>query len=82
MLKRAIHGAISTNCIADVVRSKCVHSGMQTARPNTEPTSAVQRAGAGLRSLPMASTATPKAIGSQIVSDKHGDPRDIVLLIE
>src|SRR5690349_13491488 len=42
---------------------------MHTARPRMLPTSAVQRAGAGSRSLPMTSTAMPKAIGTQMARE-------------
>src|SRR5512140_3950443 len=45
-----------------------LQSGRHTRKPRTEPARAVQRAGAGARSLPIARTAIPKAIGTQIVS--------------
>src|SRR5258708_11955489 len=70
MLKRAIQGAFSTNCIA-ATGLKSVHSGTHTARPRIDPASAVQRAGAGLRSSPKTSTAIPKAIGTQMVSGRR-----------
>src|SRR5258708_23856337 len=70
MLKRAIQGAFSTNCIA-ATGLKAVHSGMHTARPRIDAASAVQRAGAGLRSSPKTSTAIPKAIGTQMVSERR-----------
>src|SRR3954470_198909 len=47
-----------------------IQSGMQAAKPRSEPTSAVQRAGIGLRSLPASSTAMPKTIGTQIASER------------
>src|SRR6185295_7271883 len=49
---------------------KPVQSGRPTARPSSEPASAVQRTGIGFLSLPIASTAMPKAIGTQIVSER------------
>src|SRR5438132_581224 len=80
MLKRAIHGRSSTNCIA-AVRSKSVHRGMATAKPSTAPASAVQRAVAGSRSLPMTSTAMPKAIGTQMARERSGSPWSIVVVV-
>src|SRR5687768_6582601 len=53
---------------------------MQTRRPKAEPTRAVQRAGSGFLSLPMASTAMPKAIGTQIVSERTY-PWNIVVFV-
>src|SRR5689334_15306238 len=49
---------------------KPVQSGRHTASPRSEPTSAVQRAGSGLASLPTTRTAMPKAIGTQITSER------------
>src|SRR5687767_6023564 len=71
MLKRPIHGANSTNCIP-AVGWKPVQSGMQTRKPTIEPASAVHRAGSGFWSRPRASTATPKAIGTQMASERYG----------
>src|SRR5712671_4491036 len=59
---------------------KPIQSGMQTASPRAEPASAVQRAGIGCLSLPIASTAMPKAIGTQIVSERMC-PWSIVVVV-
>jgi hypothetical protein len=69
-LKRAIQGAFSTNCIV-ATGWNCVQSGMHTRKPAIEPTSASHRAGAGLASSPMARTATPKAMGTQMESERR-----------
>ena len=71
-LKRGIHGAFSTNCMS-AVGSKASQRDSDSRNPATEPTSATQRAGAGLRSLPITRTAMPKAIGTQMASgqDRH-----------
>ena len=78
-MKCAIQGESSTNCIS-ATGLNSVHSGTHSARPSTAPTSAVQRAGSGLRSLPMASTSTPKAIGTQITSERRY-PWNIVIVV-
>src|SRR5687768_9454733 len=54
---------------------------MHTASPSTEPASAVQRAGSGLRSWPIASTATPKAIGTQMAAERRYPWRSIVVVV-
>ena len=54
------------------------HRGMPAAKPRMEPASAVHRAAAGLRSEPSASTATPKAIGSHVTSERIGKPCGMV----
>lgn len=66
MSKRSIQVDFSTNCSAAVLESKPVISGIVTARPSSEPISAIQRAVPGFLSLPTASTRRPKTIGSQI----------------
>src|SRR5512143_783749 len=84
MSKRGIQSAYSTNCIAAVRVSKWTHSGTVTRNPAIEPSSAIQRAGAGLRSRPTASTTQPATMGTQIASERYGiiaprsgAPRDI-----
>src|SRR5690242_14584471 len=72
MLNRSIQFACSTNCNAAVDESKPVISGMVTIKPRTEPISATQRAGAGLRSLPTARTRRPNTIGNQIATLRIG----------
>src|SRR6478735_8591595 len=72
MSKRGIHSTNSTNCIADVVRSKLVKSGIVTRNPAIAPASAIQRANAASRSRPTTSTATPATIGTQMASDRYG----------
>src|SRR5258708_34681731 len=69
MLKRWIQGLSSTNCIALVFTSKCVHSGIVTARPAIAPTSASQRRRSGLWS-PAHSTSTPARIGIQLAKER------------
>src|SRR5487761_2509610 len=71
MLKRGIQGASSTNCIALVCMLKPVYSGRLTARPSTAPICAIWRTSAAWRSL-NASTATPNAIGIQMVRLSQG----------
>src|SRR5579875_1171637 len=72
MLNRSIQFACSMNCSAALDVSKPVISGRVTIKPRTEPISATQRAGAGLRSEPTARTRTPKMIGSQIATLRIG----------
>src|SRR5689334_3614384 len=72
MSKRGIQSANSTNCIADVERSKCRYSGIVTRKPARAPISAIQRAKLASRSRPKPSTATPATIGTQIASDRYG----------
>ncbi len=55
-------------------RLKPAQSGMPARKPRTEPTSAVHRVAAGLRSEPSTSTATPKAMGSQVTMERIGRP--------
>ncbi len=66
MLKRSIQFAFSTNCRSAVLESKPVISGIVTMKLTTEPISAIQRAGAGFRSEPIARTRRPTRIGNQI----------------
>ena len=72
MSKRGIQSANSTNCIADVVVSKCRYSGTVTRKPATAPTSAIQRAKPASRSRLKPRTTTPATIGTQIASDRYG----------
>src|SRR5256885_138929 len=66
MLKRSIHSAFSTNCIAAVLLSNCWISGSVTARPARAPTRASQRTALTWSSRPRASRRAPNAIGTQI----------------
>ncbi len=66
MLKRSIQFDCSTNCSFAVFESKSVINGIVTMKLSTEPISASQRTGAGLRSEPTARITTPKTIGIQI----------------
>ncbi len=70
MSKYGIHSLRSTNCIADVDRSKWVYSGMVTRKPASAPTSAVQRAFIASRSPPSMSTATPAKMGTQMARER------------
>ena len=46
--------------------AKCVTSGSVTAKPATEPTSAIQRASAASRSRENVSTTSPATTGTQM----------------
>src|SRR5512139_2771062 len=82
MLNAGIHAAFSTNCIADVVVSKPVTSGIATISPSSAPASAVQRASAALRSEPVASTTTPARIGTQMTRERIDCPNMGMILVE
>src|SRR5574337_1147287 len=66
MLKRGIQVLDSTNCIAGVPSLKPSYSGSVTRKLTAAPISATQRTSRACRSLPNASSTTPKKIGTQI----------------
>ena len=72
MSKRGIHSLSSTNCMALVVTSNWVYSGIVTRKPASAPASAIQRAGVAARSpsRPTASTTSPATIGTQMASER------------
>ena len=70
-LKRGIQLIFSTNCIAAVLVSKPVISGIVTRKLMIEPASAIQREVPGWSSRPMASRITPKRIGIQIARERY-----------
>ena len=70
MPKRGIQSVSSTNCMALVVVSNCVYSGIVTRKPATAPTSAIQRTGPGSRSRPNASASKPATIGTQMERER------------
>src|SRR5574337_1026738 len=74
MLKRGIHGRNSENCIALVLLSNCVNSGMVTANPASATSIERERAKGALRSEPVASTSNPPRIGIQIARLRNGIP--------
>src|SRR5690606_13613331 len=55
-----------------VEASKPVYSGIVTARPTSEPSSASPRAKPGFSSRPISMTTRPKMIGTKIASDSQG----------
>src|SRR6185436_17160143 len=79
MLKRGIQDRISTNCMSAIAWNP-VQRGMQTAKPSTAPTRATRRTGSGCLSFPIASTAMPNAIGTQITSERR-NPWNIVVVV-
>src|SRR4030042_4856806 len=82
MLNAGIQAAFSTNCIAEVPMSNPVTSGIATARPSSAPANAIQRASAALRSEPVASTATPARIGTQMTRERIDCPNMGFVLVE
>ena len=79
MLKRSIQARCSTNCMALVVVSKPVYSGIATKNPIIDPANAIKRASCALRSPPVAKTATPTIIGSQIIKLNSGKPNSMFI---
>jgi len=73
-LNAGIHVVFSTNCIAEVAVSKPMTSGIATIRPASAPPSDSQRASGALRSEPVASTATPARIGTQMTRERIDCP--------
>ncbi len=72
MLKRPIHGVDSTNCMPCAALSKCMISGIVTAKLTMEPIMVTQRVKPLLLSRPMARTIAPNRIGSQIDRLRYG----------
>src|SRR6185312_11368048 len=75
MSKRGTHSICSTNCIAAVVVSKSIHSGIVTANPASAPISAIQRACAASRSSRITSVARPATMGTKMASERYGIAR-------
>ncbi len=69
MLNAGIHAAFSTNCIAEVLVSKPMTSGIATIKPASAPVNASQRASGAFLSEPVASTTTPARMGTQMTRE-------------
>jgi hypothetical protein len=67
-LKREIQGMFSWNCMAAVVVSKPVISGMVTRKLAIAASSATQRTTPAWSSRPSASNSAPATIGSQMAT--------------
>ena len=66
MLRLAIQGASSTNCMPPCNGWKLKYNGNETRKPAKDPASAIMRASPAFFSPPVAKVSNPAAIGTQI----------------